>query len=324
MGRKNALAGLWWGGGKGVIARAPGEQHKDPAYRAKLFHEYGRFITSLRGAYVTAEDVGTTPDDMAQIYTVTRFVASAPEVVGGSGNPSPATARGVVCAMEAAVDYLGLGDLRGKTIAMQGVGNVGSCMLPLLLERGVAKIVAADVSAEAARVLGHQYEGARVQIRTVTPGDREIFAEPCDVFAPNALGGILDPENIARLRTKIVCGAANNQLLDQQRDAASLARRAITYVPDFVANRMGIVNCANEQYGSIENDPAINRHYDKDWHGSVYRVTQEVLRRADATAITSTQAANALADELSEQPHPIFPDRAAAIITSLMAQGWAK
>lgn len=323
MGRKNALAGLWWGGGKGVIARAPGELHTDPAYRAKLFHEYGRFITSLRGAYVTAEDVGTTPDDMAQIYTVTRFVASAPEAVGGSGNPSPATARGVVCAMEAAVDYLGLGDLRGKTIAMQGVGNVGSCMLPLLLERGVAKIVAADVSAEAARVLNHQYAGAPIQIRTVTSGDREIFAEPCDIFAPNALGGILDTDNIARLRTKIVCGAANNQLLDQQRDAASLARRSITYVPDFVANRMGIVNCANEQYGSIEDDPAINRHYDKDWHGSVYRVTQEVLRRADSAGITSTQAANALADELSEQPHPIFPDRGGAIITALMAQGWA-
>lgn len=324
MGRKNALAGLWWGGGKGVIARPPGEQHTDPAYRAKLFHEYGRFITSLRGAYVTAEDVGTTPEDMAQVYTVTRFVASAPEAVGGSGNPSPATARGVVCAMEAAVDYLGLGDLRGKVVAMQGVGNVGSCMLPLLLDRGVAKVIAADVSAEAARVLTHQYAGAPVQIRTVTPGDREIFAEPCDIFAPNALGGILDPDNISLLRTKIVCGAANNQLLDQQRDAQLLARRSITYVPDFVANRMGIVNCANEQYGSIENDPAINRHYDKGWQGSVYRVTQEVLRRAAAAGITSTQAANALADELSEQPHPIFPDRAGAIVSALMAQGWAK
>jgi glutamate dehydrogenase/leucine dehydrogenase len=90
------------------------------------------------------------------------------------------------------------------------------------------------------------------------------------VLAPNALGGVLNPGSIARLSTRIVCGAANNQLLDQQRDAVLLAGRGITYVPDFVANRMGIVNCANEQYGSIQGDPAISRHYDPAWDGSVY------------------------------------------------------
>lgn len=324
MGRKNALAGLWWGGGKGVIARAKGHQHGDPAYRARLFHDYGRFITSLRGAYVTAEDVGTTPEDIAEIYKTTRFVACVPESVGGSGNPSPATARGVVCAMEGALDHLGLGTLAGKVVAMQGAGNVGGAMIPLLLERGVAKVVAADVSAEVARVVAQQYAGAPLEVRLVAPGDREILAEPCDILAPNALGGVLDPESIGRLRARVVCGAANNQLLDPDRDAALLAARGIVYVPDFVANRMGIVNCANEQYGSIENDPAIARHYDRGWEGSVYRVTQAVLRRAEASGTTSTQAANALADELAEQPHPIFPDRAAAIVKSLVTQGWAR
>lgn len=323
MGRKNALAGLWWGGGKGVIARAPGTQHTDPAYRVKLFHDYGRFITSLRGAYVTAEDVGTTPDDMAEIYRVTRFVACAPESVGGSGNPSPATARGVVCAMEGALDYSGLGDLTGKTIAMQGVGNVGGSMVPLLLERGVARIVAAEVSAEVARMLSHQYPDGRFLVRVVAPGDREILAEPCDILAPNALGGILEPATIARLRTRIVCGAANNQLLDQDRDAKLLAARSVVYVPDFLANRMGIVNCANEQYGWFENDPAIVKHFDREWEGSVYRVTQAVLRRATATGITSTEAANALADELAARAHPIFPDRTRAIIQALLRDGWA-
>lgn len=323
MGRKNALAGLWWGGGKGVIARPPGEEHADPAFRTKLFHDYGRFITSLRGAYVTAEDVGTTPDDMAKIYQATRFVACAPESVGGSGNPSPATARGVVCAMEGALDHVGLGDLAGKVIAMQGVGNVGSYMLPLLLERGVAHIKAVDVSEEVVRSLGLRYPGERVSIRAVAPGDREILAETCDILAPNALGGILNPDSIARLQAKIVCGAANNQLLDQERDATLLAERGITYVPDFLANRMGIVNCANEQYGSFEGDPAIVRHFDRDWAGSVYRVTRAVLARADSARITSAGAANALADELAEQPHPIFPERTAAIIRGLMKQGWA-
>lgn len=324
MGRKNALAGLWWGGGKGVIARAPGRAHTDPAYRARLFHDYGRFITSLRGAYVTAEDVGTTPEDIAEIFTVTRFVACVPPSVGGSGNPSPATARGVVSAMEGALDHLGAGDLRGKVVAMQGVGNVGGSMIPLLLERGVQRIVAADVSAEAVRLLEHQYAGTPLELRAVAPSDREVLAEPCDVLAPNALGGVLDPDTIPRLRTKIVCGAANNQLLDPERDARLLEQRSITYVPDFLANRMGIVNCANEQYGSIDDDPAITRHYDRNWEGSVYQVTKAVLRRAEAEGITTNLAANALADELAEQPHPIFPDRTEAIVRGLMREGWAR
>jgi glutamate dehydrogenase (NAD(P)+) len=250
---------------------------------------------------------------MATIYQATRFVACAPESVGGSGNPSPATARGVVSAMEGALDHLGLGDLRGKVVAMQGVGNVGGYMLPLLLERGVARVVAADVSEEVVRTLTHRHPTDRVQ----------ILAEPCDILAPNALGGVLDPASIARLQTKIVCGAANNQLLDAERDAALLAERGIAYVPDFVANRMGIVNCANEQYGSLEDDPAIVRHFDRDWQGSVYRVTRAVLTRAKTSRMTSAGAANALADELAEQPHPIFPDRAAAIIRSLLEHGWA-
>ena len=323
MGRKNALAGLWWGGGKGVIARQPGQQHTDPQFRSNLFRDYGRFITSLRGAYVTAEDVGTTPDDMAEIYKATRFVACAPPSVGGSGNPSPATARGVISAMEGALEHLDGGTLEGKVVAMQGVGNVGSHMRPLLLERGVARVVAAEVSEEAVRSLAQRYPGDRVTLRVVAPSDREILAEPCDILAPNALGGVLNPESIPRLRTRIVCGAANNQLLDSERDAELLARRGITYVPDFVANRMGIVNCANEQYGSIHDDPAIFRHFDPAYAGSVHRVTQAVLRRAAASNTTSSAAANALADELAEQPHPIFPDRGVAIIRSLLEQGWA-
>lgn len=323
MGRKNALAGLWWGGGKGVIARAPGQRHEDPIYRTQLFQDYGRFITSLCGAYITAEDVGTTEPDMASIHEVTRYVVCVPASVGGSGNPSPATARGVVSAMEGTLAHAGLGDLRGKLIAMQGVGNVGGFMISELLARGVAKIVGADVSSTAVRAVRERHPGDRLQLRVVAPGDQEILAEPCDILAPNALGGIINAETIPRIQAKIVCGAANNQLLDQQRDAALLRARSIVYVPDFVANRMGIVNCANEQYGSIPDDPAIMRHYDPAWENSVYRITRSVLERAERAGITSTEAANALADELAQQPHPIFPDRTAQIINGLMASGWA-
>jgi glutamate dehydrogenase/leucine dehydrogenase len=323
MGRKNALAGLWWGGGKGVIARPPGNLHRDPVFRAELFQDYGRFITSLRGAYVTAEDVGTAPEDMLEIYRTTRFVVCVPPAVGGSGNPSPATARGVVCAMEGALDFAGLGSLSDKVVALQGVGNVGGSMVPLLLERGVRRIVAAETSHEVCRALQSRYPEPRVQVRHITPDDVSILAEPCDILAPNALGGVLNPDTIPRIAAPIVCGAANNQLLDEERDSRLLHEREVLYVPDYLANRMGIVSCANEQYGSIEGDPALLRHYDRSWEGSVYNVTRRVLELARSQATTTTHAANRLADDLAREPHPIFGARTGAILRALLESGWA-
>lgn len=322
MGRKNALAGIYWGGGKGVIARQPGGRHEDPAYRKTLYAEYGRFVSSLRGVYVTAEDAGTTPPDMESVFTTTRFVTCIPESVGGSGNPSPATAHGVVRAMEAALSDLGESTLSGKTIAMQGAGNVGAAMIRDLLERGVRRIVVADIDAARCRALSSEYGDGPVLVRHVAPDDLSIFAEPCDVFAPNGLGGILNPDTIPKLDCRIVCGAANNQLLDEDRDDAALYARGITYVPDFVANRMGIVSCANEQYGSVPDDPLILRHFGLEWDNAVYVVTRRILSEARSTETTTTQAANALADRLSLEPHPLFPHRGKLIIDALVALEW--
>ena len=142
------------------------------------------------------------------------------------------------------------------------------------------------------------------------------------MFAPNALGGTLDPDSISRLRAKVVCGAANNQLLDAERDDASLAARGITYVPDFLCNRMGIVTCANEQYGAMPHDPAIERHFGSDWDNALFVITQRVLARAAAEEITPAIAANRLADELARQPHPIWPGRSRQIIDGLLAARW--
>jgi glutamate dehydrogenase/leucine dehydrogenase len=125
------------------------------------------------------------------------------------------------------------------------------------------------------------------------------------------------------LQARIVCGAANNQLLDDRRDDRLLAERGILYVPDFVANRMGIVSCANEQYGNLPNDPAIERHFGRSWDNSVYAITTQVLDRAAREGITTAAAANALADEAGRVPHPIWGHRSRAILDSLVRDGWA-
>jgi len=137
MTHKNALAGLWWGGGKGVVARP--ENWRDPEVRRVVFREYGDFISSLQGCYVTAEDVGADTSDMYQVLTGTRFTTCIPVETGGSGNPSVPTARGVVTGMEAALDYRGMGTLQDKTVAVMGTGHVGVPLIRFLLEKGVQR-----------------------------------------------------------------------------------------------------------------------------------------------------------------------------------------
>ena len=322
MTRKNAAAGLWWGGGKGIIARPDGRKCAGEADRAALYRHYGAFISSLRGCYVTAEDAGTAPPDMEEVYRATRFVTCAPPAVGGSGNPSQMTACGVVCAMEAALEFRGMGSLEGRTIVMQGTGNVGSAMLPLLLERGVSRIVASEVSTAQRSALLDAFSGQSVEVRLTQQDNCDILAEPCDVLAPSALGGVLGPKTIPSLQAEIVCGPANNQLVDDERDAEKLASRGIDYVPDYIANRMGIVHCANEQYGYVSNDPMIARHLERDWPGGIHQTTLRILEDARERGITPVAAANQLADRQALQPHPIWGTRTHRIIASLVADRW--
>lgn len=316
MTRKNALAGIWWGGGKGIIAA--GDQSADPAWRRAVYHDYGDFMSDLRGLYVTAEDVGTTPDDMRALFERTRHATCIPPELGGSGNPSHATAKGVVCAMEGALAELGRGDLSGKRVVMQGAGNVATFMMQELLARGVASVLATDISQARLDVVRQRLPDPRLELRRVDPTDASVLAEPCDVLAPNALGGVLNPDTIPTLETDLVCGAANNQLLDETRDAKLLEDRGIVYVPDFLANRMGIVNCADEASGRLPNDPAISRHLGREWENAVYVVTRRVLARAREEGVGTAAAARALADELGRVPHPIWPGRGRAIAASLL------
>jgi len=323
MTRKNALAGLWWGGGKGVIARAPGTAFEDPEFRRTLYHEYGAFVTGLAGCYVTAEDAGTTPADMAAVQEATRFVTCAPPDVGGSGNPSLYTAAGVVCAMRAAWDALESRSLEGLRIAMQGAGNVGAAMIELLLEQDVAGIRVAELSGERRRAVLDRFGGERVEVVQVEAEGPGILAAPCDVLVPNALGSVLGPKTIPHVRARLVCGAANNPLEEEIRDGAALHARGVAYVPDFLANRMGVVHCANEQYGVLPHDPAVERHLSDDWAHAIAPTTRRVLARAADEGIPPVAAAHALADELAAQPHPIWPGRGRTIVERLLAGGWA-
>ncbi len=322
MGQKNALAGLWWGGGKGIVARQPNTDYRDPNIRRRIYRDYGRFVTGLKGCYITAEDVGTTPADMEHVFHTTRHATCIPPRFGGSGNPSGLTAKGVVVAMEAALQRSGLGDLGGKTIAVQGLGNVASFMIEELLARGVARVVASDIFKSAVETAVERFGDSRVEARVTEAADLSILAEKCDILAPCAIGAVLNPATIPTIQAPIVCGAANNQLEDPARDADLLHERAILYVPDFLANRMGIVNCANEQYGVFEGDPVIQAHLDRETPWGVFQRSLEVFERATVSGRTPAAEAELLADELSEELHPIWGHRGFQIVRHLVEQGW--
>ncbi len=323
MTHKNALAGLWWGGGKGVMARGTGAEDRTPEMRRRIFEEYGEFVTSLAGVYITAEDVGTRPEDMAAIFGKTRFVTCIPPAVGGSGNPSAPTARGVVRGIEAALAHRGLGKIQGKSVAVQGLGHVGEALIGYLRERGVARILGADVDPTRAARIVQAYPDLDLDLRVVERGDNSILESPVDVLGPCATGGVLNEETIPTIRAPIVCGAANNQLGDPERDDVRLADRGILYLPDFLVNRMGIVNCADEQYGSLPGDPRIERHLGDEWDNSVYNLSLSVLERARETGKTPARIALDLAEERSFEKHPLWGHRGADIIESLAWSGWA-
>jgi leucine dehydrogenase len=340
MTHKNALAGLWWGGGKGVMVNEPGAGGGEGVggletageRRRRIYEEYGEFLTSLRGCYVTAEDVGTSVEDMAAVFSRTRFTTCIPPALGGSGNPSEPTARGVVRGMEAALAHRGAGNLAGKTVAVQGLGHVGEPLVELLRERGVAKVIGSELDPARCEALNRRFAGAAAAAGSGAGGsftftaragrdDFWIFEQPADVFAPCATGGVLGPRTIPRLAAGIVCGAANNQLEDPERDDLSLHRRGVLYMPDFLVNRMGIVNCADEQYGYVgDEDPRIAAHLGRQDNG-IYELSLAILDEAGRRGEPPARVALRLAERRSREPHPVWGHRGAAIIRALVRPG---
>ena len=321
---KNALAGLWWGGGKGVIAHNPKFDKMNPEVREKIYKEYGTFISTLNGCYITAEDVGTSVEDMANVFSETRFTTCIPTEFGGSGNPSAPTARGVISGMEAALEFLRMGKLEGKTIAIQGLGHVGEPLVQFLFEKKVKKVIGTDINPDNVNSVKKKFSKENLECRLVKKEDLSIFGEACDIFSPNATGAILNPKTIPMLKAKIVCGAANNQLEDIHRDGRAIHERGIVYVPDFLNNRMGIVTCANEQYGFVNNDPLIENHFSRNWEHSIFSRALQVLKESKVKNIPTAEIALKLADKLSKENHPIFGHRGKEIIKSLVENKWHK
>src|SRR5690606_7863680 len=230
------------GGGKAVIL-ADGKE-SDPAVRAARFRAFGRFVDGLGGRYITAEDVGTTPQDMLHILENTSYVVGLPRERGGSGDPSPVTAFGVMQGIRAAAEaVLGTRNLTGVHVAVQGLGKVGWALTEYLLEAG-ARITATDTRPDLldrARSIGE---------RTVEP-DTNYDVES-DILAPCALCAIINERTIPRLKCRIIAGAANNQLEDVRRDSEALQTRGIVYVVDYVINAGGLINVAAELEGYDE------------------------------------------------------------------------
>jgi leucine dehydrogenase len=236
---KAAGAGLNFGGGQTVVIADPRTGKSEPLFRA-----LGRFIDSLGGRFIAAEGVGTNFNDMDYIRMETRFVMGIPSSRGGSGDPSPFCADGVMRGLEACWKFItGSESLQGITVAVQGLGRVGSIMVERLVAEG-ASVTVADADAEAVSRVAGEFD-----VDVVHPD--EIYAVKCDAFCPCALGAILNAGTIPKLRCKLVAGAANNQL-ESEKDGDALHKRGILYAPDYIINAGGLINVADEIYGYDE------------------------------------------------------------------------
>jgi glutamate dehydrogenase/leucine dehydrogenase len=273
MTQKAALAGLAQGGGKAVIIGDPSVM-KTPA----LLRDFAAAVNTLQGRYITAEDVGTTQKDMDLIRETTPFVGGTATARGGSGDPSTATAYGVVVSMEAAAAHLWGDDLEGRTVCVLGAGKVGGEIIRLLVQRQ-AVVIASDV--DPAKAEGASRAGA---VRLVDPAD--ALTATADILCPCALGGLLTDEVMPRLRCGLIVGAANNQLAGAE-VADSLAKTGILYVPDFLANAGGIINIAEESNGYDEGRAL-------DAVGQIRATTTAVLKRAASCGVTPLAAAEEL------------------------------
>ncbi|MCQ6273761.1 branched-chain amino acid dehydrogenase [Bacillus sp. V3B] len=274
---KNAAAGLNLGGGKTVIM---GDPRKDKS--EELFRAFGRYIQGLNGRYITAEDVGTTVEDMDIIHEETNFVTGISPAYGSSGNPSPVTAYGVYRGMKAAAKAaFGTDSLEGKVIAIQGIGNVAYSLCHHLHNEG-AKLVVTDINKEAVQRAVEEF------CATVVQPD-EIYGVECDIYAPCALGATINDRTIPQFKAKVIAGSANNQLKDPKH-GDRIHEMGIVYAPDYVINAGGVINVADEMYG-YNSERALKKVE------TIYNNIEKVLAISKRDHIPTHVAADRMAEE---------------------------
>lgn len=275
---KAAVSGLNLGGGKAVII---GDSKKDKT--EALFRQFGKFVNTLSGKYITAEDVGTSTDDMVLISKETKHVTGLPQSMGGGGDPSPVTAYGVFMGLKASAKHLwGSDDLSGKKVLVQGIGHVGENLVGYLSKEN-AVVYISDINKEAVKQVSERF-------KTQVIDPKEVYDAAVDIYSPCALGATLNSHTIHKLRCAIVAGAANNQLADENLHGQMLLDRGIIYAPDFLINAGGLINVYSELHG-------YNREQALQQTETIYQQTLQILKKAAEEKITTHKAATLLAEQ---------------------------
>lgn len=282
MSFKSAITGLNLGGGKAVII---GDSKTDKT--PEMITKFGEYVNSLSGKYITAEDVGTTTEDMDRIREVTKFVTGISQSKGGSGNPSPVTAYGVYMGMKAAAKYkFGTDNLSGKKVLVQGIGHVGETLVDYLAKEG-ALVQIADINQGKLEEVSAKY-GASIYTGS------DLYSADVDIYAPCALGATINDETVNKIKAQVIAGAANNQLANDVVHGQILRDRGIAYAPDFLINAGGIINVYAEIVG-YDSAEAMKRTE------NIYNTTLEIFNFADANNITTQQAAMSIAQQRIDQ-----------------------
>ncbi len=276
---KSAVAGLNLGGGKAVII-GDAKTQKNEA----LMRRFGKFVNSLSGKYITAEDVGINTKDMEYIKMETDFVSGLPENMGGSGDPSPVTAYGVYLSMKASArEKWGSDSLNGKKIVVQGIGHVGENLVKYISKEG-ANVFIYDINQERLKVVANETKAT-----VITHADA-LYDHEMDIYAPCALGATVNSDTLGRLKCAIICGAANNQLADEAIHGKMVMDKGILYAPDFVVNAGGIINVYYELEG-------YNRERSMAHAEKIYDATTHIFRMSREQQIPTYMAANRIAEK---------------------------
>lgn len=279
---KSSISGINLGGGKAVIIGNPRVKRDEAFWR-----RFGRFVDSLNGNYITAEDVGTSTDVMSIVMQETKHVTGKPVSAGGTGDPSPFTAYGVFLGLKASVkEQFGADSVAGKKVAVQGVGHVGYHLVKHLTNEG-AEVFVADLNPANLEAVMRDFK-----VTVVNPDD--IYDLDVDIYSPCALGATINSDTIYRLKCSVIAGAANNQLADENLHGHMLLDRGVQYAPDFLINAGGVINCYREVHSLSEEET-------KKIIEDIYGRTLDIFKKAKAEKIATQEAAIRIAMERIEQ-----------------------